>query len=273
MKVSITWLGLLVLTITLLYFSWKGFHVYEAFTSKVVHEGFMSALTDDIILTACPATTTSYINSKGQTLCCDGNVVGGTCSGLVACSLSEETNGIPTCGTYMAAVLEQKGRKRCPPSMPNYYENADGTVQGCTSGRRSPDGTGPASATSGTRCTLYSQEIDDIGKVDSCTTMKLLETSMCFSREIDGVTMKLVESEGTPALVQCTYKTSTSSPPETCITDSSLERYMDYLQIKGWRESTATWDPLQKLQFCSIAQRYAIDKTLAFEDLPKVSVY
>lgn len=277
MKVSITWVGVFLVLTTIVYFTWKGLGVYEAFVSDISkrREGFANpaALTDDIILHTCPSTSTSFINSKGQTLCCDGNVANGACSGTVICSLSEQTNGIPTCGTYQAALFEQQGSTRCPPSMPNYYESADGSVKGCTSGRRSPDGTGPASANSGASCTLYSQEIDDIGKLDSCTNAKLLETSKCFTRPIDGVTMRLVASDGKPALVQCTYKTTASSPPETCMTDSSMERYMDYLQVKGWREATATWNPLQKLQFCSVAQRYAIDKTLPFDDLPTVSLY
>jgi hypothetical protein len=273
MKVSITWLGVFIVFTAIVYFTWKGFCVYEAFQTSVKKEGFVGSLTDDIIVTTCPTPSSSYINSQGQTMCCDGTLVNGGCSGTTICSLSEKTSGIPTCGAYVAAVLDQKGSTRCPPSMPNYYENADGSVKGCTSGRRSPDGTGPASANSGTSCTLYSQEIDDIEKLDSCTNKKLLETSKCFSRNIDGVTSQLISNKGNPALIQCTYKTTPSSPPETCITDSSLERYMDYLQVKGWRETTATWDPLQKLQFCSVAQRYAIDKTLTFQDLPKASVY
>jgi hypothetical protein len=65
-----------------------------------------------------------------------------------------------------------------------------------------------------------------------------------------------------------------------CIANNSLDRFMDFLvnsfgmkQLSGWRSSTASWDPAKKLQYCSIAQQYSIDKTLKFEDLPKVQVY
>ena len=282
------WIGVILIATTLIYFTWKGLYVYELFQvqqEKQQQEGFIGSgqLATDIVINTCPSDTTSYVNTNGQTLCCDGTPSGGKCNGKAVCSLSEQSSGLPTCGQYLSAKLDQKGGLRCPPSMPRYFESKDGSVKGCTSGNRLPDGTGPASSNN-KYCNLYSQELDDLGRADSCTNVKLLDNTQCFTRNIAGTSKKLLElpifNTFLPALVHCSYGNINTGVAGTCISNNSIDRFMDFLensfrltQLSGWRSSTAKWDPLQKLQFCSIAEQYSINKTLKFEDLPKVSVY
>jgi len=274
------WIGVILIATTVVYFTWRGLQICELFQGNSIKEGFIGEIESDIVINTCPSDTSSYVNIHGQTLCCEGTASGGTCNGISVCSLSEQTGGLPTCGQYLAAKLNQKGRLRCPPSMPNYFE---GKVKGCTSGSRLPDGTGPASSSTPS-CTLYSQELDDLGRINSCTNIKMLDNTQCFTRNIAGTHKQLLENpvNGTylPALVQCTYGNINTGVAGVCIANSSLDRMMDFFvnsfgikQLSGWRSSTASWDPAQKLNYCSIAQQYSIDKTLKFEDLPKAEVY
>lgn len=282
------WIGVILIATILVYFTWRGLQVYELFQGKgqvQEIEGFKGSndLPSDIVINTCPSNTNSYVNTSGQTLCCEGTASGGECNGTSVCSLSEQSSGLPTCGEYLSAKLDQKGLLRCPPSMPRYFESKNGSVKGCTSGNRLPDGTGPASS-SNKSCKLYATELDDMGRIDSCTNVKMLENTQCFTRNIPGTSKQLVENPvlGTylPALVHCTYGNINTGVAGVCIANNSLDRMMDFFvnsfgikQLGGWRESTKKWDPAQKLHYCSIAQQYSIDKTLKFEDLPKVEVY
>ena len=143
MKVSVLWLGLFLVTIVLVWATVQGYFLHESFKgsqdSKVA-EGF-SGTSEDIRVSGCPSSTTTFINSKGHTICCDGPILDGKCSGREVCSLSQGAN-LPTCSEYKTAWLDEKGAKKCPRALPNYFENPNG-VGGCTSGPRNQDGSAP----------------------------------------------------------------------------------------------------------------------------------
>ena len=294
MKVSLSWLGVFLILAFLIYFIVYGSHVYETFQNKDIHESFTSASASasDLKITKCPASSVSYINNKGITLCCDGIIVNGTCSGTTMCSLSESTSTAPTCSEWMEAYLDEKAVERCPRSMPNYFESEDGSMVGCTSGKRTKDGSGPlvtSSAEPGkeasscntnnlTFCRIYPDKVSDEGKLDSCSNQKLLESTMCFNNKGSAYkTLVANANEAAPATVQCSYKDS-SSNIYTCSTNSSMERYQSAVLPSGttlgsWKSGSAEWDPLYKLKFCSILEQYEINKTLSFADLESVKVY
>jgi hypothetical protein len=169
MEISPTWIGIILISITLLFFLHWGLRM-----CKGVKEGFLnspsSPLTSDIQLNSCPANSTRFVNSSGQSLCCDGSIVDNQCSGKTLCSLSEQAGTIPTCGEWYAAWLAERGANRCFPGMPNYFEDKATGVKGCTSGPRKPDGSGPASANQ-KKCILYNSQKDENDKSDSCTNM------------------------------------------------------------------------------------------------------
>ena len=289
MKVSLSWLGIFLILAFLLYFILYGSHVYETFQNERngVKEGFATQHKSDLNITKCPAGSVSYINNVGITLCCDGNILNGKCNGSTLCSLSEATSTAPTCTEWMDAYLEQKGADRCPRSMSNYFESADGNMMGCTSGKRNKDGTGPlksdiSDSSCGATpnfCRIYPQKADDEGKLDSCSNIRLLESSVCFKNTGVISNKKLVANanETAPATVECTYGDATSNI-YTCSTNSSMERYESAILPKGttlatWKAGSSSWDPLYKLKFCSILEKYQIDKTLSFPDLETARVY
>lgn len=272
MEVSVVWLGLVLVIVTLLFLLTQAKGVYDAFQDyekEEVEEGFLNSTKDDIRLISCPADYKQFINNDGQILCCDGQPNAGKCSGRTVCSLSEGAGGIPTCSTYYTALLDEKGRGKCPPSMPNYFESKDGKVRGCTSGRRKPDGSGPLESRA-KFCKLYTSQLDEENKLDSCTNQILLENSKAFSGK--GLIPKynlLSWGQSKPAVVQ--VSALLNSIPITCYTNSSLERFYDReYNSRSWRDTFNRWGGEGKLNFCAIMEKYKIDKTIRFDDLPFV---
>lgn len=281
MRVSLTWIGILLIAIFL---AFVGIYGYNEFSSESENsEGFQNSapLEDDIQeIDTCPAKSNRYVDSTGQVMCCDGEVQNNQCRGKTICSLSEGTTLTPKCGVWFSAYLNEKGRGRCPPSMPNYFESVDGSKKGCCTGRRNKSGSGPLQ-TSQKKCNLYGTQQQEEGLVDSCTNQKLLETSICFRNNTVRVEKSLIPvwNGKLPAQVQCNFGDVQSRTAGTCITNDSMERFftrifqMFGINGAGWKESTVNWDPIEKLNFCSVAEQYKILKTIGYKDLPKAKVY
>jgi len=207
MRLSLSWLIILLLVVYIGFFASYGWKVYESFRDTTI-EGFQ--ITTDISLSSCPPSEMDEsILMKGsvpagstQTFCYDGSIQ--------KCSLSVPSTSPDSCTQYYLALLQSKANSRCPASMPNYFQsisyaqNVDNSVRGCSSGARTADGKSPASSTD-SHCKIYTREKDDMEKLDSCTNVKRLESAKCFSRSIPGVTTALKENKYGSPLVQCTF--------------------------------------------------------------------
>ena len=283
MRVSILWLGVILISIVTIGILWKGKGVYEAFTTEPEKlEGFQAdaASLDDLNVNTCPANSNQFVDSNGLVLCCKGDLVDGQCSTNPICSLSEGTNKYPTCSIWTAAYLNEKGRNRCPPSLPNYYETKDETVRGCTDGRRNKTGSAPLTQKQ-RFCKLYRTQQEEEGKIDSCENQKLLEQSVCFKNTDVKVEKTLISvlNGFLPAQVQCNFGDINTRTAGTCITNDSMDRFMtrifEILGIRNndWKSGTVNWDPIEKMNFCSVAEKYKIRKTITFKDLPTVRVF
>lgn len=289
MKVSVTWLAITIIIGILFFFTVRGFDIYEQFKNKDdmnKKEGFANNESPlDLKITTCPADTKSYVDSGGRTVCCDGSVSNGKCSGPTVCSLSEAISGVPTCSEWLDAYLENKGSARCPPSMKRYYEKntKDATgkithIAGCTSGNRNANGTAPESSNN-TFCTLYNSEEDDMLKLDSCSNKKFFEETRCFSTPIDNLSKQFTNWGGVPPPITCSAIDKGSLVPLSCIDDSSFVRTADYYVKKfapnfmNWKEQSIGWGPQWKLNFCSVIQKLNINKTMEFKDLESYKVF
>lgn len=289
MKVSIVWLGVVLISTFLLYFTVYGRNVYESFTTFKNIEGFQSSVGSQgslgLQITTCPADSKSYIDDVGMTVCCKGVVESDKCSGQTICSLSEGTNSAPKCTDWYAAYLRERGRGRCPSSMPNYYESMNGQVRGCTSGLLSANGDGPLSYSDKT-CKIYPTKREDRGYTDSCSNIKFLESSSCFTNSMTVDKQLLPTLNGfLPPLVSCKYGDINTLTAGICNTDSSVERMMRGLfdliyeftgikiSVDDWKSGSSEWDPVEKLNFCSVTQKYKIDRIITYSDLPKISVF
>jgi len=275
MKVSVAWIAVGIIIGIFLYFTVEGFSIYEQFTNT---EGFADADSyadsTDINITTCPADTASYVDGGGRTVCCEGSVNNGKCSGKNVCSLSEAIGGLPTCSAWLDAYLENKGNKRCPPSMPKYYENK-ATQSGCTAGHRNAEGTAPA-ATTNKFCTLYRSENDALLKLDSCENQKMLEEAKCLSKP---TTRVLHNWGGVPPPVYCSGIDTGSLTPIACLDDASFIRAADHWAkvyppyMKNWKEQSVNWGAQWKMNFCSAVQKVTIDKSMSMRDLESYQVF
>lgn len=272
MKVSVAWIAVGMIVGIILFFTREGFSIYEQFKNT---EGFQTQDEQenlDIHITSCPADTVSYVDGGGRTVCCDGTVADGKCSGAKVCSLSEPISGLPTCSIWLDAYLENKGAQRCPTTMPHYFENKAANTSGCTGGDRNTKGTAPLSAKF---CNLYVSEEDSLLKIDSCENQKMLENAKCLSVQ---TTKSLSDRGDIPPLISC-IGMDNSLTPLNCIDDASAARTYDYTTKKynpslaNWREQSVGWGALWKISFCSAVQKVKIDKTLSLSDLESYKLF
>jgi len=217
-------------------------------------EGFDAQANSDLQLNACPSGTTSYL-SEGMVQCCDGQIVDGICNGQTVCTLSVGTKSMPTCVSLLQKRFGEKSVQLCPPSRANYYEN--GSMKGCTSGERTPDGKGLKQSPAPVKtCKIYSTLSDEAAKIDSCSNIKKQDTFTCPG----GAKPTLVSlAAGSPAVLQCNFLTKDSVPVQ-CFEDSSIGAFYNFKQGNTWRDTINTNQ--LKLGFCSIANNYYLNKSL-----------
>jgi len=304
MKVNLGWIGLVIILAFFLYFVWYGKNVYEVLTRPDSNsEGFaMNYNANGITLTSCPTGTNQYVNDTGYTMCCDGQVDSGWCNGEDVCSLSEGTSDLPTCSQWRAAYLKDKGRVRCPASMPNYFERK--TASGCTNQQLNADGSWPLNdpdpnyskgmegfsnsiTPPKTKCILYNNRKDQLGKIDSCENIKHLEETSCFSRFTNEKREMVPVGEGEfPAIVYCIHQPP--PPPASgalsrftqavssvfntvyCIPVNTVDRFLkeltttdQYINIKN---SAGGWPIGFKKAFCNVAERNILQKSPVITD-------
>lgn len=274
MKVSVLWLGLFLVSAVLLWAAVQGYFVAEAFLNpdpavpKETKEGFLGSNGLDINVSSCPANTVTYINEKGNTVCCEGKLVDGKCSGREVCSLSQGS-GLPTCSEYRAAWLDSKGELKCPRRLANYFENEKG-VGGCTSGPRNEQGTAALNG-SDPQCMLYTDADTELKKKDSCLNQKHFEQSACFSRGGIDSSKDMFETGWGPAIILCSYRLPGSPFPQMCYPDNSLYRFFKFFTDRGqyteWKNWFSGSNYTNKIYFCSKAQKVNIDKSITMDGL------
>jgi len=276
MRVSIAWIAVILILGVILFFTVKGFSIWEQDKEPKV-EGFVGEEDTDLSITTCPAETNSYIDDGGRTVCCDGSIAGGKCAGKNVCSLSEAISGLPTCSDWLDAYLENKGQNKCPRSMPHFFENKKTNTSGCVNGARTKDGT--AAGPNPKFCKLYQTETEELIESNSCTNQKLFDTTQCFTRQIDGLTKQFIYWGDVPPPIYCSAIDKGSLVPLSCIDDSSFVRTIDYWvkkyapQYSNWREQCVAWGPQWKLNFCSVVQKVNLDKTMKFGELESYKVF
>jgi hypothetical protein len=222
MRLSLSWIFVLIISAFIAYFGRYGWKVYEEFTVKEAEaehvEGFASSAgAVDIVITTCPQSEIDQgqpmkaVVPKGstETFCYDGTIK--------RCSLSADPSHPESCTQYYLDFLNAKSTQ-CPVSMQNYFQNISNTNnidtsrRGCTSGFRTADGTAPVSL-SDPYCYFYTNQKDDLEKLDSCTNIKMLDSATCFTSAGGDVTAELVapdSGKGSP-WVKCTLNQSATN--------------------------------------------------------------
>ena len=290
MQLSVSWLGVILISSLLIYFIWYGKNIYEEFANddaikeaiedEDVLEGFATNASNPYLnITTCPAASKMYINKQGLSVCCDGAVNSDSCAGETICTLSESSSNMPTCTAWYEAYLKARGSGKCPSTMPNYYESANGQSKGCTSGYLNKDATAPHS-NKDSFCNLYTAANDNYKDKNSCANQILLENTKCFSDANIQVTKALTLEFNAPPFVLCTYKGNMGTPSSCMDNDSVLATVRHIFNNNpnwgwklndwiGWVNTSDYW----KLEFCSVAEKVKIKKTWGIEALARLEVY
>ena len=233
------------------------------------NEGF-----DSIIIKTCPATTSTYITSIGDTNCCNGDIVDGRCNGTDICSLSPTNNGgngIMSCSDWIKKEWQTRSTRFCAPSIPYYFgtiARRQGDEEGCSASRCSLDGTAPQDTTKPT-CRLYKTSDDEYGKVDSCFNIKARDA---MAIPVASATRAInptgsLNGKILPATFSATYLPpyDVSNGPVTCY---DWERYKIYLTAVGDNDRLRTYEfnHAVNVLFCGANKAYYIDHTLSRAD-------
>lgn len=221
----------------------------------------LSTEANDIQLQACPSGTTSY-DSKGEIFCCRGDITDGLCNGTTVCSVSSDTVTTPSCLRLLRTQLIDKGKRNCPPSLANYFEDETKKTSGCCSKDRTPDGKGPKVDTPGQRvCKIYDTENKNYHFADSCFNVKRLETMKCpQGSKPDLVVPQKVDH---PAYLSCTLVSPSFPVPKVCYIDQPFSEYLT-ISFPSWKSDLSDND---LLSFCSIANRHYLEKSLTLDEI------
>lgn len=207
--------------------------------SKTIEEGFQVS---ELSITLCPMQTTSINTAKGNTDCCNGDMIDGKCNGNTVCTKSPEHDDIPTCLAYWRTYYENKGKEHCPSTIPNYFEDIEDSSKqkGCSVSPVSTDGTQPRDAQA-KKCILYANERDNLTKEDSCFIEKEKLKTTCPVVDNQRVSPSLYIVNKEVQSFKCTYKVEPDNLPYECFDDSSYTRYVNMYnpaekpQLEGMR--------------------------------------
>jgi hypothetical protein len=131
-------------------------------------EGFQDI---NIAKVKCPRGTKTYTTLSGDTMCCNGNIVGNKCEGKIICTLSgNSSNKVPTCAKLRQDYLA-KLQLKCPVKGGFIsYEDDDTGKKGCAV-QTTVDRSQPQTPTT-SYCRLYDDKIDNENYQDSCQNVE-----------------------------------------------------------------------------------------------------
>jgi hypothetical protein len=154
-------LGMIFVILVLL---WLGSDLLKA--RLPVKEGFASP--PSLTLNFCPSWAPQIQTVKGNTDCCEGEMVDGKCSRRTFCTLSPTHDNIPSCMNAWRQYFVDKS-KQCPTNMPHYFENVKvkQSQKGCSASFRTSDGSTPSNPSS-PKCIIYATERENRQNKDSC---------------------------------------------------------------------------------------------------------
>ena len=151
------------------------------YQSRIGQEGF--DLGPSTELSTCPLQSNAYLDRHGDTLCCNGSLSPeGDCASPL-CALAKRSD-MPSCKAMLDQANQTTGTDICPPSLPNYYTDGNGTT-GCTEGALNNERTAPSSVFSKT-CKVYPDTPVTIdGKITSFTANDTKEDSCSVQRRLE----------------------------------------------------------------------------------------
>lgn len=274
MKVSLSWLGVILFTIIIVTFTYKGFCILNECPETL--EGFQND-TQGIVLNSCPVVKDGVFPELQQIIDNNGNTVcKNTVTNGAVCTLSHKTSDLPTCDKFLLSYFQSKAETMCPASMPNYFERSDergNRVRGCFAGLYNKEGNSPA--VNSPKCNIYDDKKRDEIAMDSCSNIRMLDEVKCLPGTGIVTTKKLYKwNENIPPSVHCMYKNPTTGIGATCGEDVTSFKQHEYAAKIGilprdWKDK---YEYYNKIGWCQKQKMVEIDKSITFDDLKYVPI-
>ena len=223
-----------------------------------VKEGFAGGVS----MTSCPSGVTSYITSTGDTMCCDGDVVGDKCNGTNICSLSPNTgSGIQSCSEWMTREWKKRSDRFCSSNMPHYFgkwQRGSGNKEGCSASIPTMDGSEPYQPTE-PQCKIYQSRDEEIANADSCYNIKALDNLVCpQANATKSIASYPVPGRTMPVILKCNYMPPSGKMPVDCMDDKSIT---EYLRKSGSSDKDISNWLKVCVAFCGASKAYYVDRT------------
>ncbi len=275
MKVSLTWLGVVLLLVVILTFTYNGFCIlYDCYNET--EEGFTtSSSSQGISLVSCPSVQDGLFPELEKQIDQNGNTVCKMKTTQTAVCTLSQGGSLPSCANYLLSHYQSRADSFCPPSLPNYYESKDGKgtrVRGCFAGSYNQQGTGPQSNSVRT-CRVYDTKKQDELALDSCTNIKMLDNAKCIPGTVATKRLNTWNSR-IPPHVWCDYNNPVTGMPRSCAEDASAFAQHEYavkigLLPSNWMD---TYESYNKINWCAKQKMVEIDKSITFDDLKYISI-
>jgi len=211
---------------------------------------------ENFYLNACPSGYKSFYNNDGDTICCDGEMIANKCLSDNQCTLNGKgTPDLPNCTELIKKLYFKKSREYCMPSLPNYFEDRNTKIKGCTLGSLNPTMSAPQKYNQ-PKCIYYSTyEKNNIFK-DSCTNQKLLDNAICFG---NNCTKELVQPIPTaPPLVAIGF-TDSSGMHRVAYTKQTMKNFLD-ISNPNWTNQGI--DLSKNINVAEVSKAFYVDKTI-----------
>lgn len=199
-------------------------------------------------LSFCPIFAPQIQTTKGNTDCCQGEMIDGKCNGTTFCTLSPAHDGVPNCIDAWKNYFLKKAESSCPSTMPFYFEDVKkvGGIKGCSSTATNKEGTGPERAI-GQKCIIYPTDKENREKADSCyiERQKLLLQCPVFNG-IKGVGQ--IQKQGNRFQYYTCNFSLQGGLPQRCFEDKTVTEYLNRVN-PNWRNSPSTSQTIS--DFCS----------------------
>lgn len=222
----------------------------------------------DVVVNSCPSSLQQFSDMNGDILCCKGDVNGRKCNGNIVCAVSATSSSVPSCKIYRAKYLEEQGLKFCPSSMPNYYENIQSGIKGCTYGAINITGEAPATINQKT-CIVYSDKDNAQYSETSCIVQKSLEKMYTPSTVTD---RKLINVGNNMSIPLATYLDDMKMPRQCSNKESLIMHYNRLIANAKTNQDKVRLEKMmndminRSIFVCENAQKVFIDKSMSKSD-------
>jgi hypothetical protein len=212
------------------------------------YEGFENTY----YLDACPNGFSTYYDTNGDIMCCNGEIVANKCIGDTKCSLTGNSGEVK-CIDLVLEINKERGKLVCPKSMPMYYENK--MKKGCTNGMLNNSMTMPRTNTQPS-CIIFNDDEKNTNSLKSCHNQMLLDDIACFGNNCKKELNQPIPDG--PVMVGVSF-TDNSGMHRTAYTKKSMEQFLNLVN-PNWRNQGI--DLSKNISVAEVAKAFYIDKTI-----------